>query len=172
MTEADPKPHRNFRQALKDSLPWPDTLAPEELYSRQHDDTDGDAAGILGVMFDHQGDAYVSMDVPRWLRFRTGEFGGGGRSPRTRAALLVLADAIRLDNLEKPADIREPKKCNHVVGVEDTDMGGRIVFASDTVSEKEADEFGDEFHRHDYCPACGFPLDRVHYNRTRPDNHG
>lgn len=36
------------------------------------------------------------------LRFRT--FGGGGLSPRTRNALMILAEAIRRDKEERPQE--------------------------------------------------------------------
>lgn len=79
---------------------WLDTLDEKSAYERQHDDTDGEPTGILGVMFGPDGDAYVSIDFHPTLRFRT-EVGGGG-SQRTRNALILLAEAIRLDNADRP----------------------------------------------------------------------
>lgn len=82
------------------------TLRSEEMYSRPHDDTDGDKSENVSV--------YISVDSDVWItiggikpfktmrRFRT--FSGGGQSLRTRNALLILAEAIRLDNLERRID--------------------------------------------------------------------
>jgi len=79
---------------------WLETLNTECEYRRQHDDHDGEPKGGLMVMFDPMGDAYISTDNNAWLRFRT--FGGGGQSLRTRNALMILAEAIRLDNQDRP----------------------------------------------------------------------
>lgn len=79
---------------------WPITLETDTEYRRQHDDHDGDPKGGLMVTVDRMGDVYIATDRGPWLRFRT--FGGGGRSERTRAALLVLAEGIRLDNSDHP----------------------------------------------------------------------
>lgn len=83
---------------LLESHFWPEAVRSDVAYRRQHDDTDGGPLGVLQVLFDRMGDAYVSIDASDWLRFRTG--GGGGSSMRTRTALLLLAEAIRLDNEE------------------------------------------------------------------------
>jgi hypothetical protein len=81
---------------MLESYFWPETLHARKAYTRQHDDTDGEDAGKLTVFFDEQGDAFLCIDNGDALRFRT--FGGGGLSGRTRNALLILAEAIRLDN--------------------------------------------------------------------------
>jgi hypothetical protein len=81
---------------------WPPHLQARTPYRRLHDDHDGKREGHLRVVFSDDGDAWVSIpDVPpgEGLRFRTGI--GGGRSLRTRAALLILAEAMRLDNEEE-----------------------------------------------------------------------
>jgi len=86
---------------------WIQTLHPNTNYSRLHDDHDGTCEGTLNVFFDPMGDAFVSIEGPRdrpqalcYLRFRT--FGGGGMSQRTRNALMILAEAMRLDNVDCP----------------------------------------------------------------------
>lgn len=75
---------------------WPPGLKSDEVYTRQHDDTDGRQDGLLTVTFSCDGDAWVNTDSRTLLRFRT--FGGGGASLRTRAALAILARAIHDDN--------------------------------------------------------------------------
>ncbi len=67
-----------------------------------HDDTDGGDKGNISVIVAEDGDIYVGTDVRPgdMLRFRT--YGGGGASLRTRSALMILAEAIRLDNEERP----------------------------------------------------------------------
>lgn len=79
---------------------WPPSLHTTEIYERQHDDTDGEIGeGYLTVEFNSVGDAFVGVDG-KTLRFRMNN--GGGKSPCVRNALLVLAEAIRLDNEERP----------------------------------------------------------------------
>ena len=80
---------------------WLNTLDPEkQTYERQHDDTDGKPEGFLMVSFGPDSDAYISIDMHPMLRFRTEM--GGGLSQRTRNALIILAEAMRLDNAERP----------------------------------------------------------------------
>jgi len=87
-----------------DGLAWPRTVDDKESYSRIMDDHDGTCIGRLIVMFGPDGDAYVGTEAARLMRFRTS--GGGGQSPRTHAALLVLAEAMRLDNEARPQSQR------------------------------------------------------------------
>lgn len=78
---------------------WPEGLEAREGYARREDDSDGS----LRVVIDDDGDAWISVLGVRpghGLRFRT--LAGGGSSRRTRAALLLLAKAIQLDNEERP----------------------------------------------------------------------
>ncbi|MES2315021.1 MAG: hypothetical protein V4524_03765 [Patescibacteria group bacterium] len=89
---------------------WIPQLNSDTSYARIHDDHDGTNEGTLAVYFDSMGDAFVSIQsrdrgpgrqqFSDMLRFRT--FGGGGMSLRTRNALMILAEAIRLDNEERP----------------------------------------------------------------------
>ena len=90
---------KTIKKALETPY-WIPTLKAHTQYIRQHDDHDGEPQGGLMVLFDQMGDAYVACDNGPWLRFRT--FGGGGRSERTRNALMILAEAIRLDNETAP----------------------------------------------------------------------
>lgn len=81
---------------------WIPSLDVDTSYTRVHDDHDGTFEGKLIVSIDRQGDIWFTTDRSHFamLRFRT--WGGGGASPRTRNALMLLAEAIRLDNEEKP----------------------------------------------------------------------
>ncbi len=94
-------PERAVARVLEPDY-WISTLAPREAYTRRHDDTDGDTtvAQDLTVAIGPDGDCWVKAGGGKTLRFRT--FGGGGQSLRTRQALLVLAEAIRLDALDRP----------------------------------------------------------------------
>ena len=79
---------------------WIPSLKTDQIYSRLHDDHDGTKLGHVGVSFSCDGDAWVHSDFSHHtLRFRT--YGGGGMSLRTRCALMLLAEAIRLDNEER-----------------------------------------------------------------------
>jgi hypothetical protein len=79
---------------------WPEGLECGVVYERQHDDTDGGDDGHLLVQFSQDGDAWISIDCQKPLRFRN--WGGGGRSLNTHAALMILAKAIQMDNEIKP----------------------------------------------------------------------
>jgi hypothetical protein len=95
--------NQEFLKQFLDAPFWPTELESSTFYARIHDDHDGTYSGVLRLMFGCDGDAHLSVvsDNPFGsLRFRT--FSGGGRSLRTRAALLILAEAIRLDNEENP----------------------------------------------------------------------
>ncbi len=92
---------RKVRELLEEPY-WLKDLKVDEVYFRTQDDCDGDLKEGIGVSIDRQGDIFVrtTQGVMSDCRFRT--CGGGGRSLRVRNALLMLAEAIRLDNLEKP----------------------------------------------------------------------
>jgi hypothetical protein len=84
---------------------WPDTLRTGEFYQRYEDDS---PLGNISVVVGGDGDAHLSViqeldpnDRHLSMRFRM-PMTGGGQSPRVRNALLFLAEAIRLDNLENP----------------------------------------------------------------------
>ena len=81
---------------------WISDLEADEIYERLHDDDDGTGLGKLMVQFDREGDAHVTIDSnPNLsLRYRTGF--GGGKSFRTRNALMILALAMKLDSEERP----------------------------------------------------------------------
>lgn len=87
---------------------WPTSLSARETYRRRHDDNDGDLSSSqdLKVTVGADGDVWTSARDSDSLRFRT--WAGGGASPRVRNALLVLAEAIRRDNADRPQ--RKPSK--------------------------------------------------------------
>lgn len=92
------------RAVLRALMPnyWLQTLSTRTSYTRRHDDTDGqtDHEQDLSVMIGPDGDCWLEAGGGKLLRFRT--MSGGGQSLRTRQALMVLAEAIRLDNEEYP----------------------------------------------------------------------
>lgn len=84
---------------------WPSTIKPGECYQRYEDDS---PFGFLSITFGGDGDGHMLVlheQDPKErrfsMRFRM-PMTGGGQSPRVRNALLILAEAIRLDNLEHP----------------------------------------------------------------------
>lgn len=94
---------------LLDGAYFPATLQSGVLYQRVHDDCDGDTLQTLGVAIAPDSDVHVVLPISRdvdSLRFRT--YFGGGMSLRVRNALLVLAEAIRRDNEERPQALRPP----------------------------------------------------------------
>jgi len=82
---------------------WPDTLNADGSYFRTHDDNDGELAAGTTVAFSPDGDAWLWTTTQSGIscRYRM-PFTGGGRSPRVRNALLILAMAIQADNDESP----------------------------------------------------------------------
>lgn len=83
---------------------WPQEVRTQIRYVRISDDNHG----VLSVAFSPDGDGWVDVFAkpdphePGSMRFRTSV--GGGGSPHTRNALLMLAAAMRLDELEHPQD--------------------------------------------------------------------
>lgn len=87
---------------LLDAPFWLPTLEINTNYTRTHDDHDGTHEGNVYVLVGQDGDVYLMTDKAfHSLRFRMPMI-GGGQSPRVRNALLILAEAIRLDNEEHP----------------------------------------------------------------------
>ena len=79
---------------------FPETLEHVVSYSAQTDDTDGDeGVGILSVTFGPDGDAHVNIGFREQCRFRT--YHGGGHHPKVRTALMILAEAMRLEQEEQ-----------------------------------------------------------------------
>lgn len=81
---------------------FPKSLGTGEQHQRFEDDSPD---GWIAVTIGNDSDCHLTvLDVQRQCmasaRFRT--YFGGGRSTRTRQALLWLAEAIRQDNLESP----------------------------------------------------------------------
>jgi hypothetical protein len=95
------KPQRAVQRVLIPDY-WLSSLETRQEYTRRQDDTDGqrDRRQDLTVAIGDDGDCWVRAGGGKLLRFRT--FAGGGLSLRTRQALMVLAEAIRLDNEERP----------------------------------------------------------------------
>ena len=81
---------------------WIPEVKPKTEYSRLHDDHDGTKEGCLIVSFEEFGDAFIYTDLHPHIALRFRTLGGGGDSPRVRNALIILAEAIRLDNEDHP----------------------------------------------------------------------
>jgi hypothetical protein len=92
-----------IREILEDNF-WPDSVESDVAYKIQADDHQRDSGfGYLTVAFSKDGDAWIDTftESRESCRFRT--FVGGGRNHRVRNALIILAEAIRLD-LERPVE--------------------------------------------------------------------
>lgn len=92
-------------RALLEANFWLSSLSTQGSYERFEDDS---PQGKISVAFSPDGDSWILVlsqpdpnEMRRTLRFRI-PFIGGGQSPRVRSALLILAEAIRLDNEESP----------------------------------------------------------------------
>ncbi|USV41119.1 hypothetical protein [Xanthomonas phage BUDD] len=92
---------------------WPEGLEQEQIYQLNCDDKGRSGANWLKVYTAGDGDVHLIMqdweEYPEFqpefmpsLRCRT--YIGGGRNWRTHQALLWLAQAIRLDNIENRRD--------------------------------------------------------------------
>lgn len=83
---------------------WPQGVDSDRAYFRTHDDCDGNTMFGTGVAFSQDGDAWIwttAQFAGSSCRYRMPMI-GGGRSPRVRNALLILAMAIKMDNEEAP----------------------------------------------------------------------
>ena len=86
---------------LEDDFRIP-TIYADKSYIRVQDDNDGDRSEINQLQIYIAQDADVHVILPRSfdsLRFRTSL--GGGNSLRVRNALLLVAEAIRRDNIKR-----------------------------------------------------------------------
>ena len=99
MGQTKDKPVEQRIKELLEEYFFPRTLKAGTPYFRTHDDCDGDMNEGIGVEIDRYGDAWVSVKnrPMHSCRFRMPMIGGGA-SPRVRNALVILAEAIRLDN--------------------------------------------------------------------------
>lgn len=110
--EMDPNDLEKLIRRILEGYFWIHSLSTEEIYERTQDDysdEEHDGRQIM-VQFGQDGDAHITIDGfhSLSLRFRT-PFVGGGRSPRTRNAIILLAYAIMLDNEEFPQEsIQKP----------------------------------------------------------------
>ena len=75
-------------------------LAPFACHTRVQDDHKGTFKGTITVGIGPDGDAWIRQDDHKPIRFRN--WMGGGTSPRTYAALILLAKAMAWDNADKP----------------------------------------------------------------------
>jgi hypothetical protein len=96
---------RALNTLLEGVYPHPEGLAqigPGVAHTRRQDDCDGESGmeHDLSVGFSRDGDAWVIVAGMSMLRFRTDA--GGGMSLRVHNALIVLAEAIRRDNEQRP----------------------------------------------------------------------
>ena len=112
-------------RAFLESLFWLKTLATGLPYTRAEDSHNGHGTRFLSITFDEHGDTLVAVTGAEPLRFRIPE-AAEGTSPRTRAALLVLAEAIRLDNEENAQRIAViPQQEPAPISLEDYRTGWR-----------------------------------------------
>lgn len=93
-------PTENIKQLLEATF-WPDGVKTECMYSRVHDDNDGDHSQTIDLYITCDGDAWITAPRAPTRRIRVVP-GGGGRSPRVHNALKILALAIKLDNEADP----------------------------------------------------------------------
>jgi hypothetical protein len=105
-TPRSPNVVQNEIRKLLKSYFWLPNLSSNTVYRRLHDDHDGTREGSLHVLFSEDGDAWILTTGLDSLRFRMPMIGGGA-SQHTRTALMILAEAIRLDNEEAPIEQTE-----------------------------------------------------------------
>jgi hypothetical protein len=109
MEESNGLSETKTKKILGDNFQWPKNLRSSESYRRLHDDHDGTYEGDLTVTIGPDGDTWIDAHNPRTLsslRFRN--YFGGGQSLLVTNALILLADAIRIENEEHPQS-RRPK---------------------------------------------------------------
>lgn len=104
----DPDKAQKMVEQLLSEPYWLPNLDTRTSYWRYEDDS---PLGQLIISFSPDGDGHIHVmaehdpnEGPKWSqRFRMPMM-GGGQSPRVRNALLILAEAIRLDNIDSPQD--------------------------------------------------------------------
>lgn len=90
---------------LEDNF-WIEAIDIGKIYERNQDDIDGEdnSTQYLSLFFDSSGNSDIHIIIHpgkyRTLRFRLPV--GGGKSERTRKALMIVAEAIRRDNEKNP----------------------------------------------------------------------
>lgn len=101
------EPSLNDLHVMLETPWWPPSLKTGKFYQRFEDDS---PLGSISVVIGGDGDAHLSVicecdpnERNLSFRFRM-PMSGGGQSPRVRNAILFLAEAIRLDNQDKPQD--------------------------------------------------------------------
>lgn len=99
------------REILDDTFFLP-SIETSVAYVRYEDDS---KEGSLSVFFTSDSDGWIDViqrfdpdEIGKPLRFRI-PFIGGGKSHRVRNALLILAEAIRLDNEDTPQYNKGPE---------------------------------------------------------------
>ncbi|MFA5386379.1 MAG: hypothetical protein WC297_01830 [Candidatus Paceibacterota bacterium] len=91
---------KDARRVLENPF-WIPEIETGVAYRRVHDDHDGTEEGMLIVTFSLDGDAWVTIDKHHGPSLRFRNYFGGGNSPRTRNALMLLALAIKLDEAKE-----------------------------------------------------------------------
>lgn len=77
-----------------DDLYWPETLSA----STEDDDSEPGKTKMM-VQISNDGDAWVNiLSDPSFKHIRKRTFSGGGKDKFTRLALIVLAEAMRIDS--------------------------------------------------------------------------
>jgi len=79
---------------------WLPTLDPHAAYEREPDGTNDTGDQRVTVSFGPKGEACLTVGNSEPVSFQN--YMGNGASIRTHAALMVLAEAIRLDNVDRP----------------------------------------------------------------------
>jgi hypothetical protein len=90
---------RDIKRVLENPILVPE-IQSGIMYSRVHDDHDGEFTGNISTIMGPDGDMHIIADTVQPLRFRN-DF-GGGCSLRVHNALKILALAIMLDNKNRP----------------------------------------------------------------------
>lgn len=107
MVEAHPD---EVMDALLEAMFWPAHLKGDAIYVRRSDDTDGhdNTISVQVATGIRAGDAYVEIqskidpESNSWGNHCFRSVLGGGASPRVRNALVILARAIQMDNIDFP----------------------------------------------------------------------
>ena len=93
----------NLVKRLLENPLWLDGLDINTTYTRKDDDNPEDIESELQISINSNGDISISV-YGKCLRFNNSS--GGGRSLRTHAALAMLALAMKLDEEERPDNIK------------------------------------------------------------------
>ena len=88
-----------------DDIGWIETIHSGEVYETEDDDSETGKGNLLLVQFTPDGDAWINkITDPNFKSIRKRTEIGGGHDYYTRKAIMILAEAMRLDEEKRKTE--------------------------------------------------------------------